>query len=69
MLDLMHDSRGRRRNPQRHTVEEAGFTVLSVAAALVLLPVIGLKAVAGRLPLVKVSSVQRPEADEHYLIN
>ncbi|MFF1881345.1 hypothetical protein ACFVVC_07780 [Pseudarthrobacter sp. NPDC058196] len=53
MMDLMDGGRSRRRLPRRETLELVGFTALSVAAAAVLLPVIGVKTVVSSLPFVK----------------
>lgn len=63
----MDGGRRRRRVPKRETLELVGFTALSVAAAAVLLPAIGLKAAVSALPFVKNAS--RPEPEDHYLIN
>jgi len=45
-----------------------GFTALSVTAAAVLLPAIGLKALATALPFGK-NPAARPEPEDSYLIN
>ena len=64
---------GRRRRrlpgglPRRETLELVGFTALSLAAAAVLLPAIGVKAVVGSLPFVK--PMPRADAEDSYLIN
>ena len=52
MITLMHDGRRRNSRPDRpagFSPEDLGWTVLSVVAAVVLLPAIGLKAAAGAL--------------------
>ncbi|MDQ0800112.1 hypothetical protein [Arthrobacter sp. SLBN-112] len=65
MMDLM-DGGHRRRLPKRETLELVGFTALSVAAAAVLLPLIGVKTVVGSLPFVK--PAPRRDAEDSYLI-
>ncbi|MBT2567128.1 hypothetical protein J7I84_11605 [Arthrobacter sp. ISL-85] len=64
----MDGGRRRRRSPKRETLELVGFTALSVTAAAVLLPAIGLKALAGALPFRK-NLVRPPEPEDSYLIN
>jgi hypothetical protein len=52
MITLMHDGGRRNSRPERPaglSPEDLGWTVLSVVAAAVLLPAIGLKAAAGAL--------------------
>lgn len=52
MITLMHDRGWRNSRPERpsgFSPEDLGWTVLSVVAAVVLLPAIGLKAAAGAL--------------------
>jgi len=66
MMDLMDGGRRRRRLPKRETLEVVGFTALSVAAAAVLLPVIGVKTVMDSLPFVK--PVPPHDAEDSYLI-
>ena len=66
MMELMDGGRRRRRLPKRETLELVGFTALSVTAAAVLLPAIGLKALA--LPFGK-NPAARPEPEDSYLIN
>lgn len=58
---LLDGGRGSSRPPKRQNLEVAGFTALSVAGALILLPVIGLKALAGALPFVKNADDRGPE--------
>ncbi|TDL41122.1 hypothetical protein [Arthrobacter nitrophenolicus] len=65
----MDDGRRRRRPSKREQLEIAGLTALSVVGALVLLPVIGLKAVAGALPFVRSASGDQQGLEEIYLIN
>ncbi|GGH91107.1 hypothetical protein GCM10007170_06480 [Arthrobacter liuii] len=57
-----------RRLPKRETLEIIGFTALSVAAAAVLLPAIGVKAVVGALPFVR-KHAGPIEPEDSYLIN
>jgi len=66
MMDLMDGGRSRRRLPKRETLELVGFTALSVAAAAVLLPVIGVKTVVDSLPFVKPAPPH--DAEDSYLI-
>ena len=68
MMELMDGGRRRRRLPKRETLELVGFTALSVTAAAVLLPAIGLKALATALPFGK-NPAARPEPEDSYLIN
>lgn len=63
----MDGGRPRRRRPKRETLELVGYAALSVAAAAVLLPVIGVKTVVGSLPFVK--PAPPPDAQDSYLIN
>ena len=67
MMDLMDGGRRRRRLPRRETLELVGFTALSVAAAAVLVPGIGVKTVVSSLPFVK--PAPRHDAEDSYLIN
>lgn len=68
MMELMDGGRPRRRLPKRETLELVGFTALSLTAAAVLLPAIGIKAAVGALPLVKTpAALATPE--DSYLIN
>ena len=63
MITLMHDGRRRNSRPERPaglSPEELGWTVLSVVAAIVLLPAIGLKAAAGALIPSKVRDAADP---------
>lgn len=68
-MHLMDVGRRRRRQPKRETLEMAGLTALSVTGAAILLPVIGLKALAGTLPFVKNISGKQQEPVDSYLIN
>lgn len=64
----MYGGRRPRRVPNRETLGLVGFTALSVAAAAVLLPAIGVKAVVSALPFVR--NTARPSQNEDtYLIN
>lgn len=65
----MDGGRRRRRPPKRETLEVIGFTALSVTAAAVLLPVIGVKAVVSALPFVKNATGHLAEPEDSYLIN
>ncbi|ADX74165.1 hypothetical protein Asphe3_30550 [Pseudarthrobacter phenanthrenivorans Sphe3] len=70
MINLMDGGRRRRRPSKREQLEMAGFTVLSVTGAVILLPVIGLKAVMSALPFVRTPAIGDQQGhDEHYLIN
>ncbi|NUT69567.1 hypothetical protein HNO81_00045 [Pseudarthrobacter sp. C4D7] len=64
----MDGGRRRRRLPKRETLELVGFTALSVSAAAVLLPAIGIKAVVDALPFVKTPAASATPED-FYLIN
>jgi hypothetical protein len=66
MMDLMDGGRRRRRLPKRETLELVGFTALSVAAAALLLPMIGVKTVVDSLPFVK--RAPGHDAEDNYLI-
>ena len=68
MMELMDGGRRRRRLPKRETLEMVGFTALSVTAAAVLLPAIGVKAVVSSLPFAK-RVVGPAEPEDSYLIN
>ncbi|TQJ38068.1 hypothetical protein FBY33_0055 [Arthrobacter sp. SLBN-112] len=68
MMELMDGGRRRRRLPKRETLALMGVTALSVTAAAVLLPAVGLKALAAALPLAK-NRVHQPEPEGSYLIN
>ncbi|WP_228379536.1 hypothetical protein [Pseudarthrobacter enclensis] len=68
MMELMDRAHRRRRQPGREPLEIAAFTALSVGAAVVLLPAIGLKVIAGKLPLVRNAVGRSPELEQHYLI-
>lgn len=66
MMNLMHDGRWRHSRPERpngHTLEDLGWTSLSVIAALILLPAIGLKAAATAVVPTK---VREPETASLY---
>lgn len=64
------DGGGRRprRVPKRETLQLVGFTALSVAAAAVLLPAIGVKAVMSALPFVR-NTARPSQHEDSYLIN
>ncbi|MDQ0145984.1 hypothetical protein [Pseudarthrobacter niigatensis] len=68
MMELLDGGRRRRRLPKRETLELVGFTALSVTAAAVLLPAIGIKAVVSALPFVKTPAASATPEDL-YLIN
>ncbi|WP_246857276.1 hypothetical protein [Pseudarthrobacter sp. NIBRBAC000502770] len=68
MMELMDGGRRRRRLPKRETLELVGFTALSVTAAAVLLPAIGVKAVVSALPFARKPSGPA-EPEDSYLIN
>ncbi|MGX1159847.1 hypothetical protein FBY31_1789 [Arthrobacter sp. SLBN-100] len=67
MMNLMDGGPLRGRTPKRENLEMAGLTALSVTGALILLPIIGLKALASRLPFVKNANGRQQEPDS-YLI-
>ena len=64
MITLMHDGRRRNYRPERpagFSPEDLGWTFLSIAAAAVLLPAIGLKAAAGALIPAKGNAAENPD--------
>ncbi|MDQ0731143.1 hypothetical protein [Arthrobacter sp. B1I2] len=67
MMELMDGGRRRRRLPKREPWSWWA-SALSVTAAAVLLPAIGLKALATALPLGK-NPAARPDPDDSYLLN
>ncbi|WP_461172250.1 hypothetical protein M1D93_14795 [Arthrobacter sp. Z1-9] len=66
MMNLIDSGRHRRRPLKRETLEMAGLTALSVTGALILLPVIGLRMLAGSVPFAKIGAGQQQE--DSYLI-
>jgi hypothetical protein len=68
MMELMDGGRRPRRVPKRETLGLVGFTALSVAAAAVLLPAIGVKAVMSALPFVR-NTARPSQHEDSYLIN
>lgn len=64
MITLMHDGRRRNSRPERPAgfrPADFGWTALSVAAAAVLLPAIGMKAAAEALRAAKGNAPENPE--------
>ena len=67
MMDLMDGGRRRRRHYKREPLEMAALTALSVGAAMVLLPAIGLKVLTGKLSPVRNVAGGARGPEEHYL--